>query len=969
MRFQREKRVESGWKFTDYFLLQEELAFVYEMLGANEEALVQYDELDALFTQFVLNHSMGDVSEWLFSFIEPPSTWEGVTLEKPINFKKRELIRQNKASLLDFRNYLFSRQCSILLSLKRPWELAQRAMEFLHNCVQEVAILEVAMPPGSISCWVFVSCLEILQACEHFKEVEAYSLFTASLWEYARKKLLELGKLCGLLPGDDPTTQQLTAVVDLIAGISQISGSENSSGPVEKLSEALQTKESFQRQYLGLSELTMGTYKHIGRIRSARLIGRDLAEFYMQLGEPSKAEGFLMDALKIYHHEKWDMLADSTRVDLGRCQKRQGSTSKYARSCSHVASSRYLPQDVKMEHYKDLLHIAGSYQDDGPLLLNARPAFTVKTIELEEATIITGDDASINMILTNHLPETVTCDLISISLNHKPIKVQEPEMAKTRKRNSSVSSCSDSELGSSLNSSQFEDMLLDMREHKDRKTAATSVVCHNIAAVMRGHHDSGPHNVMEREANKGDYTISLSCLSVTLKPGENQVILTGKTADKGSYTVEQMCIQVEALEFIKNKVAPDLKYEVVDDSPVIEFTLCQEIFRDIPFKTNLTVHTGSQHIEENSKLKIKMPDGVAIRLRELSNSEVLESESDSVFMNGVHTTANANNEEDNITDGDILKVEEQSEVELTLPEKIPYEHIVIPLEIMFTVSCNSPTDTKLQMEIMNPWSSEPALNNFTICYPLQVTHRLHTAAKWKYIQVVVAGKTILNYTLCDPQLITDSPNIDITFLNRTQKHLVVNSNQSASYIWQFKTNTEECPPINWQFSLKYQGQGQMEERSCKKEFSLDKYKTIYAVRSEVNPGSNEGHCIVGKTCSLELMVKAVDKVNTDEDQTFVYEIHHANKHWKVLGEAKCSFKLKDSIFTKTLSIQPLTCGFLPLPNITLFKQNSSSTPDNTMGELEAFSHGEVYNITQSSQILVKKGLPENVIATTNVTAI
>ena len=30
-----------------------------------------------------------------------------------------------------------------------------------------------------------------------------------------------------------------------------------------------------------LSELAMGTYKHIGRMRSARLIGKDLADFYM----------------------------------------------------------------------------------------------------------------------------------------------------------------------------------------------------------------------------------------------------------------------------------------------------------------------------------------------------------------------------------------------------------------------------------------------------------------------------------------------------------------------------------------------------------------------------------------------------------------------------------------------------------------------------------------------------------------
>jgi len=35
------------------------MAFVLEMLGLYEEALVQYDELDALFTQFILNSNVG----------------------------------------------------------------------------------------------------------------------------------------------------------------------------------------------------------------------------------------------------------------------------------------------------------------------------------------------------------------------------------------------------------------------------------------------------------------------------------------------------------------------------------------------------------------------------------------------------------------------------------------------------------------------------------------------------------------------------------------------------------------------------------------------------------------------------------------------------------------------------------------------------------------------------------------------
>ena len=36
-----------------------------------------------------------------------------------------------------------------------------------------------------------------------------------------------------------------------------------------------------------MSETAISTYKHIGRIRSARLVGIDLAKFYLQLGQVS----------------------------------------------------------------------------------------------------------------------------------------------------------------------------------------------------------------------------------------------------------------------------------------------------------------------------------------------------------------------------------------------------------------------------------------------------------------------------------------------------------------------------------------------------------------------------------------------------------------------------------------------------------------------------------------------------------
>lgn len=65
----------------------------------------------------------------------------------------------------------------------------------------------------------------------------------------------------------------------------------------------------------------MGTYKHIGRIRSARMIGRDLAEFYLQLGEMQKAAVFLADALKTFEEENWGHLAMQTHLELADCYR------------------------------------------------------------------------------------------------------------------------------------------------------------------------------------------------------------------------------------------------------------------------------------------------------------------------------------------------------------------------------------------------------------------------------------------------------------------------------------------------------------------------------------------------------------------------------------------------------------------------------------------------------------------------
>ena len=68
---------------------------------------------------------------------------DGAPLSSKTQSFLRDLIKTQEATFLDLRNYLFSRQCSLLLMLQRPWEVAQRTLDFLHNLVRELEILKV----------------------------------------------------------------------------------------------------------------------------------------------------------------------------------------------------------------------------------------------------------------------------------------------------------------------------------------------------------------------------------------------------------------------------------------------------------------------------------------------------------------------------------------------------------------------------------------------------------------------------------------------------------------------------------------------------------------------------------------------------------------------------------------------------------------------------------------------------------
>lgn len=400
----RELRTDPDWDFFGFFLLQEELAFVHESLGFYNKALIQYDELDALFSQLILNashhggfgapkwlryrlmHSMDDslimengannnhknakheawtglclcnqesIMKLRMSIVESVLADVSTTVSDfsslssplvggdPLGVEIKPINHQ--ISLLDFRNYLYARQCHLLCLLNKPWELASRALPFLQTAVAELNMLEISMTPGGIACWVFLSVLEILHKCERYSDssqLESYSYHTVGLWSYARDNLIELGKICNLMPDDDSTmygyiksantrssysSEHLHRMVELVAGMgadphirpsSSSQSDDNWMSPQERLKDALSSSESFLRHYLEITELTMGTYKHIGHIRCARSIGKQLAELNLKLNKPQQALPFLLDLYHMFQMEHWSILKLEACRLLAQC--------------------------------------------------------------------------------------------------------------------------------------------------------------------------------------------------------------------------------------------------------------------------------------------------------------------------------------------------------------------------------------------------------------------------------------------------------------------------------------------------------------------------------------------------------------------------------------------------------------------------------------------------------------------------
>ncbi|XP_022294052.2 trafficking protein particle complex subunit 10-like isoform X1 [Crassostrea virginica] len=928
MRNLREIRNEPGWKFTNFFLVQEELAFMYEMLGLFEDALIQYDELDALFTQYILYFAAGNPVDWMMKYTKDCTKWSGLSLRKPINRDIRDLIKDNKDSLLDFRSYLFSRQCALLFLLNKPLEIAKRAMEFLHNTVQEVRKLKVEMPVGTIDCWVFMSCLEVLNKCEKFTgsdPMRSYSLYTASLWDYSRRKLRFLGELCGLRPEPEiePTSDQLDLVLSLISGLTIKDDDDNKEDggmrPPEKLREALSSKEAFTKTYLELSELAMGTYKHISRFRSARLIGKDLADFYILQGEPEKAENFLMDAMKSFHQEGWHHLADDMKLELAKCQKMLGNRLKYLKTACQVISSSTLSKEVRQSFQTEIMDIAREFSGSN-YLLKAAPMFIVEDVVVQEHSIICDETVCIDLHIQCDIPDTVKCDFVYLSI--RPHAIIKPNVSGKKllcKKDS----------GGILREQvpNFNPIRKPVPSHievrANTESAGCGIVCVNTQDLLR-RMDSSKNYRRESQQIKEDFSEALRLEGVELRPGRNVFSLTKQMKNIGGYKPGQLLLKIGGLDFLKTLETEEyFSVSHVQPECVLKPSEGDYLLSGITQLAYLSISPGSFHLTPGAKLKL-----------ETSGSLKVTTESDDNML-VVNETEEGQSQE--------FKVQVFHERE------------------------NSMT-SEAQMIVMSSCFSLPVKMNLTFNSPFWVTHKILTAGDRKYIQISLDGSTKEKFLLTEAVMKCDNPDVEILPMNKPGVELSVSRHQTVSYVWQLKCNSSEVRGQKLVYTVHYSSPLDISEKTHRLSYvcMIKDFQTLYTVKVEVKPEGESKDCRVGSVAVLTLRVQRSPR---HRDPTPVlYKTEEKPDQWAITGKSSGLLDMEKGGNQVTLSVIPLIPGLLHLPKVTLYKPNKGGLEDSedhgqldSSGEIspeqegahhQGFPRGQVYYASSAKQVRV-----------------
>ncbi|EDV48965.1 trafficking protein particle complex subunit 10 isoform X2 [Drosophila erecta] len=946
IRSKREKRNIEGWDFRQYFFMQEDLALIFEKLELPTEALIQYDELDAMFSQLITHTGLNEKQQWVNHFRKPLDAFHGICLTRADKFEMRKKIRDEGVSLLEFRNYLFERQAYLLLTCNDIPEIAKRLLNFLFSTLREVEFIKLECQEGALCCWEFVCALEVLQLCEQAMEPNELTCFQhcAPIWNLAKDKLYELGKLCGLLPGCTPTSEQLHIVVQLSSGIGDAPPEQHQflqatpqlrerspnrkpkKSAAEQLKEALGSNQAFQKLYLELAELAISTYKHVTRLRSARLVGLDLGNFYCSLNEPHKAVGFFTDLLRELKAENWHMLSSQTLLELANCYRKMGDSLAYTKTCSSISCCAELETLVRTFYFDEFLKSLKTLKTT----LSAQPSienanfcvledhFRILDIEVVNQKPIIQDDYIVVQLKVDSLyPRGVVAENIKLCYE---LEASSLELAM---ENVSLTAAS-STVKTKDTSSRLK-VSLQLVYKQDNRLHSAAVACDLPKSKQPVRRTSSTKRKLSPSV-QADFTNFVQAENIALQPGVNIIELKAKATRVGCWHFKQLCVSMSSLEFLSEQLPFTPSSFEISTKPASASLEFKTLIAGIVQPISLNVSGGSFIFPPDAKITLRCSKNLRIRLARNSEDEAAYNDDQSF----------------------------ESMLQVPLVQFKSFEERKIPLEVLTDMPGRKVSKHHEHHIALNcPWSRNELPIAVDFQPAMEATCRLHTCGTQKFLQVIMKGLDA-HLLLQHAQVKCDVPGVQLLDLNpEPQQPIEIYKSLTVTFLYEIQVEplkTEhELPVVKVHFVIKYASLSQPDVwRTYGCAFDLVDYTTLFKLQAQLEPNEL---CRLRTVCNMNLKIT---KVHENPYTDLMYEVLNDQNLWAVCGRSAGVVSMKDvDSHSISLDVMPLSTGFLPMPSIRLSKYTAGGkSKTDGHSKVHPFPPGQVYNCTKSMQIHV-----------------
>lgn len=458
---------------SQFFLVKESWAFVYEQYNLPAEALLQYKEARALLPDIRTDVLHKVVEDDVLSGIEGTETRvdrsEGVwsDLTRMVQRGNLEGFRRELALLKDLEpvapaleDYLFVRETDLLFLMSDPIEVLLRSLAYVTATV-DFRLKQVDRPAAQIEIeeWAFCFCWDLKEASQSYLPesalsgeafsrrpvVENFSRTLCDILAYARLRLSKLAKLhetaglaAPILSTDlqstwepwNPTSSQVMDQPKTELSNGQKALDTHDSHAL--LQDAFGSHESFRDCYLEVMKVAIAYNTLAGRLRAAARLRMEVVEIYVQRGQTHQAAETLVAIAAVYERDQWLACNFLLLFRLAGFQRRISPPATYLLTlfrCFSAGNKAVAPQKALLALQADLEAVVETDAVRG-LSLESSPVFFpllglsdqnshgTSDRKLVRKVYSVGDEATIILRLSSFLSNII--DGVSIKIDLVP---------------------------------------------------------------------------------------------------------------------------------------------------------------------------------------------------------------------------------------------------------------------------------------------------------------------------------------------------------------------------------------------------------------------------------------------------------------------------------------------------------------------------------------------------------------------